>query len=88
MKGYAYLDVDGLLFYKPAEYIEYDNPGFWKDNEPFILIVWKFDTEDKDSMLRMYTRFKTLKLKTQPVREFSSSINFNVESLSTNENSI
>lgn len=88
MKGYAYLDNEGGVFYKPAEYIDLDNPGFWKDNEYLILLVWKFDTDDMSSMHRMYTRFKTLKLKSQTIIDFSSSIGFNIESLSTYASSI
>jgi hypothetical protein len=82
MKGYAYLDNDGLLYYRPARYIDEENPGFWRDNAAFVLVVWKFDTDDIDSMYRMYSRFKTLKLNNQMVLDFSSGIGFDHKKLS------
>lgn len=81
MRGYCYLDADAVLVYKPAEYIEVDNPLFWRDNEPFILEVWKFDTDNLASMYQMYSRFKVLRLTSQSVLDFSKSIGFSIETL-------
>ena len=81
MKGYCYLDVEGTLNYKSCDYIDIENPCFWRDNDPFILMVWKFDTDDLSSMYKMYTRFKTLELKSDPVIEFSKTINFDIKTL-------
>jgi hypothetical protein len=88
MKGYAYLDVEGGLHYKPASYIDNDNPAFWMDNSYLILIVWKFDTEDLSSMLQMYSKFKELKLKSDVVLNFSTAIKFNIASLTSYANSL
>ena len=81
MKGYAFLDSDGNLGHRKASYIEEENPGFWQDNQYLIMTVWRFDTEDTSSMYSMYSRFKNLKLKSQVVRDFSSSINFDTTRL-------
>jgi hypothetical protein len=81
MKGYCYLDTEGRLNYKPKEYIDVENPLFWQNNGPFILAVWKFDTEDLSAMYRMYSRFKVLRLRSEDVLEFSKTINFQVETL-------
>jgi hypothetical protein len=88
MRGYAYLDADGALMYKPADYIEEDNPGFWMQNEGLIMMVWQFDTADFSSMHRMYSRFKTLKLSNQAVLEFSSTIDFDIKQLTEYANSL
>jgi hypothetical protein len=88
MKGYAFLDNDGNLGHRPASYIEEDNPGFLQDNQHTIIRVWRFDTEDTSSMYSMYSVFKNLKLKSQSVREFSSSINFDTARLSEYASSV
>ena len=43
VKGYCYLDTDGKLNFRTAEYIEVDNPMFWAENDAWILAVWKFE---------------------------------------------
>lgn len=81
MKAYCYLDVEGTLVIKTAEYIEMDNPAFWKINDHFILRVWKFDTEDMSSIHRMFTGFKELKLSADLVKRFADSINIHIPDL-------
>lgn len=88
MRGYAYLDLDGTLNFKPSTYVDYENPGFWKENEFLITLVWRFDTDDMSSMYAMYSRFKSLKLKSQTVLEFSQAINFDIEKLTAYANSL
>ena len=81
VKGYCYLDTDGGLNFRSEEYIDFDNPKFWEDNDAWVLLVWKFDTDNPVSMLSMYNRFKSLKLKQQDVLEFSKSIGVSIEDL-------
>jgi hypothetical protein len=76
MKGYAYLDLDGVLYYKTSEYIETDNPNFWFENQEFIIEKWCFDTENKDLMVNMFFGFKRLALKADVVNRFLASINY------------
>jgi hypothetical protein len=86
MRGYCFLDLEGNLVYKPAEYIEIDNPKFWQDNDPFILEIWKFDTSDVSSMYRMYSKFKVLRLNSTLVLEFTKAIGFNIDTLKAYKN--
>ena len=81
VKGYCYLDTDGKLNFRTAEYIEVDNPMFWAENDAWILAVWKFDTANPSSVLAMFNRFKSLKLKQQDVLEFSKSIGVTIEDI-------
>lgn len=89
MIGYVYLDVNGALNYKTKEYIDKDNPGFWGgENSAFILKVWIFDTEDMESMKKIFRAFSQLKLKSTDVLRFCESINFDISILKKNENSL
>ena len=58
-----------------------DNPYFMPDNYDMILKFWKFDTEDKDLMLRIFRDFRDMKLSQREVLDFAKSIGFDVSSL-------
>ena len=51
------------------------------DNYDMILKFWKFDTEDKDLMLRIFRDFRDMKLSQREVLDFAKSIGFDVSSL-------
>jgi hypothetical protein len=76
MRGYVYLDLDRQLVFKPAEYIESDNPYFFSQNSHLIVKKWKFDMSDETSMENMFRNFKDLALPTSSVRDFADSIGF------------
>jgi hypothetical protein len=88
MKGYCYLSNDGKLVVKNSNYIDEVNPGFFSENKEFVLKVWKFDTDNMRSMLRMYSDFRDLELKRETVRVFSNSIGFAIEKLKEHNESI
>ena len=81
MKGYAYLNLDGDIGVKNREYIDTENPLFWQENAEYIQRVWTFDTEDPTSMMRMYSTFRALGLKTDKVKNFSQAIGYSIETL-------
>lgn len=88
MKGYAYVDIDANLVLKNPEYIETDNPLFWRENLHLIIKWWKFDTEDLSSMRTMLTQMKDLQLKAHIVTPFLEAINFDISTLRANANSV
>jgi hypothetical protein len=79
MRGYAFLNADGNLSFRTEEYIVTENPLFWKDNQDFIIQVWRFDTEDTSSMYQMLKSFKFLRLKSDKVLSFIESIKFDMQ---------
>jgi hypothetical protein len=79
MKGYAYLDIDGKVVYKPQDYIEEVNPAFFSQNSNFIVRKWKFDTESYSSMETMLAAFADLNLSPSAVHNFLQSIDFSRE---------
>lgn len=80
MKGFCFLDLESKLNYRTKEFID-DSPGFWQDNADYILMVWPVDTEDNAVMLKMYQKFKALKLKQQDVLDFTKSIGYSIEAV-------
>lgn len=88
MRGYAYLDVDGNVFYKQASYIETENPFFWTENAGFVLKWWKFDTDDLVSMRNMLLQLKSYQVRMETVMSFLDSINFDLNRLKRNENTV
>lgn len=98
MKGYVYLNRDDFLVYKPWSYINVDNPAFFIENRVYIIKSWMFDTENKSKFLEMLTDFNDMKIPSNKISEFLSSIghlkvpivktnttSFSVASKSTNE---
>lgn len=79
MRVYAFLDVEGTLQWRTKEYIEEVNPAFWIENNTLVLRTWYVDTEDLHRMRDLLQDFSNLELKTTIVREFLSSINFDIE---------
>jgi len=88
MKGYAFLDNEGNIGFRVGDYIDNINPGFWQDNIYLIIKTWSFDTENMSTMYSMYSQFRSMKLKSQAVLEFSSLINFDPGKLSTYASSL
>jgi hypothetical protein len=76
MTGYCYLDFDGNITYKTNDYISTVDPGFFNNNKHLIVKYWKFNTEDRSSMIRLMRDFTDLKLQVTPVENFFRSINF------------
>lgn len=83
MKGYAYLDLDNNLVYKPAEYIDSDNPYFFIQNSHLVVKKWKFDTQDFTSMENMLRSFTDLKIDVSRTLEFLQCISFHPNDLKT-----
>lgn len=81
MKGFCFLDYNGVLNYRTHEYITSVNPGFWQDNEGSVLRCWQFDTDNISTMYAMYDSFRVLRLKADMVKEFSKQINFSTDTL-------
>ena len=52
MKCYVYVDLDGKLGLRTYKYIMEDNPGFFSQNQGYILKHWKIDTDDNSSLWR------------------------------------
>jgi hypothetical protein len=76
MVGYCYLDLDGHVTYKTENYISSIDPGFFSNNRHLIVKYWKFDTDDRSSMVRLMRDFTDLKLQVTSVENFFRSINF------------
>lgn len=82
MIGYAYLDLDGHLIYKTQQYIDEVDPGFFTQNSHFILRRWKFDTEDRFSMIRLLQAVTDLiPNSASNIKLFLQSINYNPDNL-------
>jgi hypothetical protein len=78
MRGYAYIDNDGNIGVRSEAFIDIEDPGFWSRNAHLIDTVWKFDTEDESSMIRILTSFKNREMNKIRVEEFCSQIGFNL----------
>lgn len=85
MKGYAYVDFDNNVVYKTWEYIQQDNPMFWKDNELFIQKAYMFDTENRDVMKLMFTSMRGLGIKDRVIMELSEAIGFDISTFYTDD---
>lgn len=83
MIAYAYVDIDRNIVIKDKKYIEEENLGFWQQNRHLILGKWKFDTDDFQSMFFMFRQIRDLKLSSDVVKLFASSINFDLNLLKT-----
>jgi hypothetical protein len=87
LKGFVYLDVDGRLVHKTYEYITTENPGFWSDNEGYILQKWEFDTENRSSIVTLLKQLQSLQVDPDVVRAFRQSIGIPVRT-SKNDHSV
>lgn len=76
MIGYAYLDIDGILYYKSAEYIDTENPNFWFENGEVVVEKWKFNTDNRATMVAMFVAFQRLMLKDLVVQSLLQTINY------------
>lgn len=85
MKGYAYLDLDGNLVYKPQKYIEEINLKFWSQNQHLIFRKFVFDTNDRQSMLELFRKISDLQIQPDKVLSFCQSINFDITSLKSSK---
>ncbi len=81
MVGYAYIDLDGHVVYKVADYIDNVNPGFFGQNRHLIVKHWKFDTEDTPAMWRMFQNLADLKVTVQDMNSFIQSIGYDMKRL-------
>ena len=81
MVGYAYSDLDGNIVYKLASYIDEVNPGFFGQNRHLIVRHWKFDTEDVQSMIRMFKGMTDLGSRKSEVANFIKSIGYDLSKL-------
>jgi hypothetical protein len=88
MKGFAYVDVDGVIGMKTHEYITTENPLFWQDNSHLILRWFPFDTEYLPSMRHMLTQLKNMEMKKHVVLPFLESINFDIGCLKQSADSV
>lgn len=80
MKGIVFLTVESSIAWREQTSLD-DNPYFMPANYDLILKSWKFDTDDKDSMLRVFREFRDLKLSQREVLDFAKSIGFDISSL-------
>lgn len=81
MVGYAYIDLDGNIVYKIADYIERVNPGFFGQNRHLIVKHWKFNTEDPLVMLSMFKSFNDLNIPGAKLAEFIKNVGFDMSTL-------
>lgn len=81
MKGYAYADLDNDIVYKTADYIDNMNPGFFSQNRHLITKRWIFDTDDLQSMMRMFRDFQDLRVTVTSSSAFLSAIGFDMTRL-------
>jgi hypothetical protein len=79
MKGYVYLDNDNNLNVRDKHYIDVVDPLFWGRNAHLINIVWPFDSEDEECMLRILSSLRKFELKKETVSNFCLSIGFDLE---------
>ena len=79
MIGYVYLDYDKNLHYRDGTYIDTQDPGFWGRNSYSIDIVWKVDTTDDASMLRLLTSLKSQQIPTVAVKNLCSMLDFDLQ---------
>lgn len=81
MIGYGYLDLDSRFIHKTQDYIENVDPGFFSKNRVYILKHWKFDTEDRSSMIRMLREASDLDTPESTIRLFLRSIDYDLSKL-------
>ncbi len=81
MVGYAYMDLDGNVVYKVANYIDNINPGFFGQNRHLIAKHWKFDTTDVSAMLRLFKSLVDLKVTKSHMDNFIKSIGYDMNLL-------
>lgn len=80
--GYAYLDMDKRMNFKPKEYIAVENPGFWQQNQAYIVKVWPIDTDDIRDMHYIFTQLRdSYKLDSSRLIDFANCINFDMNRL-------
>ena len=79
MKGYVYLDNDLNLNVRSKEFIDIQDPGFWGRNAHLIDTVWSFDSDNRESMIKLLTSLKSRELQMDPVRNFCLQINFDLD---------
>jgi hypothetical protein len=75
MKGYAFLDIDNNLNYKPYAAINED-PGFFGRHRGLITKTWQFDTEDKSNFANMLRNFNDLQVTNSAIRNFLITIDY------------
>ena len=80
MKGLAFLNADGVLCFRPKEFLD-ENPSFVSSNADLIMKAWRFDTEDFSSMYDMFSRIRDLRLSIPEVTAFAKAIGFDISSL-------
>jgi hypothetical protein len=74
MIGYVYLDYDGNLNLKDAEYIDTENPFFWVDNAGTIEKWWRYDTSEKSLMRMILLQLKDYGVKADAILQFRAQI--------------
>jgi hypothetical protein len=81
MIGYAYLDLDKNVVYKLAEYIDAENPGFFSQNSHLIIKYWRFNTDDTNSMIRMFQSLVDLAVPKTNIELFIKCIGYDMNRL-------
>jgi hypothetical protein len=76
--GYMFVDINGNLEIRNADYIENEDPGFWGRNNHWIIMFYKFDTEDPVNMERLLEKLKSLQLKMDRMLDFCKAIGFDL----------
>lgn len=81
MIGYCFLTYDSRLSRRVQDYIENQDPMFFSENRHNIARHWKFNTEDRNNMVRMLKDFKDLEVPSAEVLLFLRDIDFKLDSL-------
>lgn len=79
MIGYLYIDNDNNLNIRSASFIEVEDPGFWARNSHLITLVWKFDTENKETMFSILSTLRNKQFTNRQVIDFCKAIDFDLE---------
>lgn len=83
MRGYVFLGSNGILEVKTAEYIDNSDPGFFERNRRFILLVWKFDSENEGMMYDLLESFQRRQIHMTLIKEFCEKIKFDLPTFLT-----
>ncbi|HXP50223.1 MAG TPA: hypothetical protein VN922_09730, partial [Bacteroidia bacterium] len=63
---------------KTWDYIETDNPFFWKENEHLIQQAFKVDTDEPDTIKFCFSRAQALGVKPSQIKQTAEQIGFDI----------
>jgi hypothetical protein len=81
MIAYLYIDWDCNFVHKTQDYIETDNPFFWKENEHLIQQAFKIDTDNSSTMKLCFSRAQALGIKPAQIKQMAEQIGFDITSI-------